>query len=143
MKTLYQTNATASSCCCNLPGGVALIVWFTANGMCVKNNTIIYVAWASNCKRDCEHDLYCCLLPRCESFRAYRSGFPIATMLNVRTSVLLAWWCTRDCFQVIMRFHTFRRFNSFPFKQSLGNFREIVRIDYLQLFFTEGINFHI
>ena len=27
-------------CCCNLSGGVALIVWFTMNGMCVKNNTI-------------------------------------------------------------------------------------------------------
>jgi len=30
-------------CCCNLSGGVALIVWFTTNGMCVKNNTIDYV----------------------------------------------------------------------------------------------------
>jgi len=29
--------------------------------MCAKNNTIIYVARASNSKRDCEHDLYCCL----------------------------------------------------------------------------------
>ena len=27
-------------CCCNLSGGVALIVWFTTNGMWVKNNTI-------------------------------------------------------------------------------------------------------
>ena len=26
--------------CCNLSGGVALIVWFTTNGMCVKNKTI-------------------------------------------------------------------------------------------------------
>jgi len=25
-------------CCCNLSGGVALNVWFTTNGMCVKNN---------------------------------------------------------------------------------------------------------
>jgi len=40
--------------CCNLSGGVALIVWFTTNGMCVKNNTIIYVARASNRKRDCD-----------------------------------------------------------------------------------------
>jgi len=39
-------------CCCNLSGGVALIVWFITNGMCVKNNTIIYVARASNSKRD-------------------------------------------------------------------------------------------
>ena len=27
-------------CCCNLSGDVALNVWFTTNGMCVKNNTI-------------------------------------------------------------------------------------------------------
>jgi len=26
--------------CCNLSGGVALIVWFTTNGMCVKNKNI-------------------------------------------------------------------------------------------------------
>ena len=26
--------------CCNLSGGVALIVWFTTNRMCVKNKTI-------------------------------------------------------------------------------------------------------
>ena len=39
--------------CCNLSGGVALIVWFITNGMCVKNNTIIYVPQASNSKRDC------------------------------------------------------------------------------------------
>jgi len=42
------------SYCCNLSSGVALIVWFTTNGMCVKNNTIIYVARASNSKRDCD-----------------------------------------------------------------------------------------
>jgi len=40
-------------CCCILSGGVALIVQFTTNGMCVKNNIIIYVARASNSKRDC------------------------------------------------------------------------------------------
>ena len=68
--------------CCNLSGGVVLIVWFTTNGMCVKNNTIICVERASNSKRDCEHDLYCCLLPRCEALRTCRSGFPIATAPN-------------------------------------------------------------
>ena len=46
-----------------------------------ENNTIIYVARASNSKRGCEHDLYCCLLPRCEALRTCRSGFPIATTL--------------------------------------------------------------
>jgi len=63
-------------CCCNLSGGVAFIVWFTTNGVCVKNNTII----SSNSKKDCKHDLYCCLLPRCEALRTCRSGFPIATL---------------------------------------------------------------
>jgi len=69
-----------SSYCCNLSGGVALIVWFTTNGKCVKNNIIVCLARASNSKRDSEHDLYCCLLPRCEALRACRSGFPIATI---------------------------------------------------------------
>ena len=64
---------------CNLSGGVALIVWFILNGICVKNNTIIYAARASNSKRDCEHDLCCCLLPWCEALRTCRLGFPIAT----------------------------------------------------------------
>jgi len=27
-------------CCCNLSGGVALIVWFTMNGVCAKNKDI-------------------------------------------------------------------------------------------------------
>ena len=45
--------AKKRGCCCNLSGGIAFIVWFTMNGMCVKNNTIIYVAGASNNKRDC------------------------------------------------------------------------------------------
>ena len=68
--------------CCNLSGGVALIVWFTTNRMCVKNNTIIYVARADNSKRDYEHDHYCCLLPRCEVLRTCHSGFPIATICS-------------------------------------------------------------
>jgi len=94
--------------CCNLSGGVALIVWFTMNGMCVKNNTTICVARASHRKRDCEHDLYCCLLPRCEALRTCRSGFPIAT-LHLKLSCL--WWnhsalkhtllCTKHHFCVI------------------------------------------
>jgi len=69
-------------CCCNLSGGVALIVWFITNGMCVKNNTIIYVERASNTKRDCEHDLTCCLLPWCEALRICCSGFLIVTVVQ-------------------------------------------------------------
>ena len=71
-------------CCCNLSGGVALIVWFTTNEMCVKNITIIFVARASNSKKDCEHDLYCCLLPQCEVLRTCRSEFPIPTTTFLR-----------------------------------------------------------
>jgi len=37
-------------------------------------------------KKDCEHDLYCCLLPRCEALRTCRSVFPIATK----------WCCNQD-----------------------------------------------
>ena len=40
--------------CCNPSSGGALIVGFSTNGMCVKNNTAIYVARASNSKRDCD-----------------------------------------------------------------------------------------
>jgi len=47
--------------------------------MCVKHNTVICVARASNSKRDCEHDLYCCLLPRSKALHICRSGCPIAT----------------------------------------------------------------
>jgi len=75
----WQVQNVKKQGCCNLSSGVALIVWFTTNGMCVKNNTIIYVVRASNSKRDCEHDLYCCLLPWCEALRKCRLGFPIAT----------------------------------------------------------------
>jgi len=63
--------------CCNLSGGV---VWFTTNGMCVKNNTIMYVARTSNNRVISSGDLYCCLLPRCEALRTCHSGFPIATL---------------------------------------------------------------
>jgi len=56
-------------CCCNLSGGVALNVWFTTNGKCVKNNTDIYVAWTSNKRVIAARDLYCCLLPQCEALR--------------------------------------------------------------------------
>ena len=67
----------------NLSGGVELIVWFTTNGMCVKNNTIIYVARASNSKRDCEHDLYCCLLLGISDRNSTRSQKTIPTSRGV------------------------------------------------------------
>ena len=70
---------------------VALIVSFTKNGMCVKNITIIYATRASNSKRDCEHDLYCCLLPRWEALRTCCSGFPIATVCYERSRLNTTW----------------------------------------------------
>ena len=69
-------------CCCNLSGGVGLIVWFTTNGICVKNNTIMYVAWTSYNRVISSGDLYCCLLPRCEALCTCRSGFPIAAVAS-------------------------------------------------------------
>ena len=53
-------------CCRNLSGGVELIVRFTTNGMCVTNNTIMYVARTSNNRVISSGDLCCCLLSRCE-----------------------------------------------------------------------------
>jgi len=49
--------------CCYLPDGVALNMWFTKNGMCVKNNTHLYVVRTSNNRVIMACDLYCCLLP--------------------------------------------------------------------------------
>jgi len=91
--------------CCNLSGGVALIVCFTTNGMCAKNNNTYM--WCEQAIIECvealpiltcerlnittsirreiaTHDLYCCLLPWCEALRTCRSGFPIATGLTAR-----------------------------------------------------------
>ena len=47
-------------CCCNLSSGVALIVWFTTNGMCVKNKNIY--AWREQAiiREIATHHLYSC-----------------------------------------------------------------------------------
>jgi len=53
--------------------------------MCVKNNTIIYVARASNSKRDCEHDLYCCFAATVRSFAHIPLGIatvPLSTVVE-------------------------------------------------------------
>jgi len=70
-------------CCCNLSSGVALIVWFTTNGMCTKNKN--KYAWREQAiiREFATHYLYCCLLPRCKALRTCRSGFLIATELNL------------------------------------------------------------
>ena len=43
----------------------------------------IYVARTSNNRVISLGELYCCFLPQCEALRTCRSGFPIATELNV------------------------------------------------------------
>jgi len=72
--------------CYNLSIDIALNVWFTTNGMCVKNNTHMYVPQTSNNTVIAAHDLYCCLLAQCEVLHICRSGFPIATK----------WCCDQD-----------------------------------------------
>jgi len=72
--------------CCNHSGGIALNVWFTTKGMCVKNNTHIYVVQTINNRVIAACDLYCCLLPQCEALRSCCSGFPITTK----------WCCDHD-----------------------------------------------
>ena len=82
-------------CCCNLSSGLALIVWFTTNGMCAKNKNICMwreqaIEWSRwsdfaewplimlvnvvnswlclltvTTRVISSGDLYCCLLPRC------------------------------------------------------------------------------
>ena len=63
-------NAAHAISRCNLSVGVALIVWFTTNGMCVKNNTIIlYMQHKQAIVREiATHDLYCCLPAAVQSF---------------------------------------------------------------------------
>jgi len=74
-------------CCWNLSGGVALIVWFTTNGMCVKNNTIYMSREQAIIREIATHDPYCCLLPRCQALRTCRSRFPIATISRDRKHI--------------------------------------------------------
>ena len=53
-------------CCkyCNLSVSLVVNMWFTTNGMCVKNNT--HVARTRRNKMSTTWDLYCCLVPQCE-----------------------------------------------------------------------------
>ena len=78
-------------CCCNLPGGVALIVWFTTNDMCATNKNIY--AWCEQAiiREIATYDLYSCLLPQCEAMRTCRSGFPIATLLKLNVICEQRW----------------------------------------------------
>ena len=107
---LKYSNGIRHTYCCNLSGGVALIVWFTTNGMRAKNKNICMwreqaiIEWSRwsdlgewplimlvnswlclvtvTTRVISSGDLYCCLLPRCEALRTCRSGFPIATVFD-------------------------------------------------------------
>ena len=50
---------------CSLSVSTVMKVWFTTNGMRVKNNT--YVTWTSKNKMSMTWDLYCCVVPQCEA----------------------------------------------------------------------------
>jgi len=81
-------------CSCNLSGGVALIVWFTRNGMYSKNNTVIYVARASNSKRDCNAGSVLLLAATMQSFAHMPLG--ISDHKSTKSSVChpLSFWQT-------------------------------------------------
>jgi len=49
----------------------------------------MYVARTNNKRVISSGDLYCCLLPRCETLRICRSGFPIATVLTKVQSFMM------------------------------------------------------
>jgi len=49
----------------------------------------MYVARTSNSRVISSGDLYCCLLPRCETLRTCRSGFPIATVVACLFEVVI------------------------------------------------------
>ena len=83
---IMESGSTRASWCCNLSGGVALIVWFTTNGMCAKNENIYTWREQAMIREIATHNLYCCLLPWCEALRTCRSRFPIATK----------WCCDQD-----------------------------------------------
>ena len=63
--------------CCILSVSIVLNARFTTNGMCIKNNTHIYVTWTSRNRTSTTWDLYCCLLPQCEALWTCCSAFPI------------------------------------------------------------------
>ena len=67
------------------------VVWFTTNGMCAKNKNMYVWCEQAIIREIVTHDLYCCLLPRCETLRTCHLGFPIAT----------EWCCDQDV-QVVL-----------------------------------------
>jgi len=65
--------------CCNHSSGVALKCAVQHESNVREEQHHIYVARASNNRVISSGELYCCLLPQCETLRTYRSGFPITT----------------------------------------------------------------
>ena len=67
--------------CCNLSASVVLSVHFTRNGMCVKNNTHIYMAETSRNRMSTTGDFYRCYCHRVKlcalaarAFQSQQSG---------------------------------------------------------------------
>ena len=91
--TITMLRPSASWCyCCNLSGGVALIVWFTTNGMCAQNKICVcgankqywsdLVGWST----DLVGWSLLLLAATVRSFAHMLLGFPIATK----------WCCDQD-----------------------------------------------
>ena len=78
--TVIWTNLAQTWCrCCKLSVSTVLNVWFTTNGMCMNNNSHIYVARTSRNRISTTCALYFCLLPQCEAMCTCGLSSPIAT----------------------------------------------------------------
>ena len=94
--------------CCNLAGGVALIVWFTTNGICAKNKNIyawceqaiIEWSWHVNSIVACCHSAKLCAY----AARDFRSQQLLLCLIPVRNKFVVfppQEWCLQqicDCF---------------------------------------------
>jgi len=71
--------------------------------MCAKNKNIY--AWRKQAivREIATHDLYCCLLPRCEALRKCRSGFPI-TGVGCTVPSRLTTEYPNSCIQIKQKF---------------------------------------
>jgi len=82
--------------CCSLTVSVVVNVWFTTNGICMKNNS--HVARINRNKMSTTWFLYCCLVPQCEALRTGCSAFPITTK-----------WCFDQVVKVVLGTNFIRR----------------------------------
>jgi len=78
-------------CCCNLSGGVALIVWYTLERDMREEQKYVCVERASNSKRDCDAWSLLLLAATVRSFAHMLLGISnrISSFKHCETS----WWC--------------------------------------------------